>query len=68
MESLMIVLTKLNGQQFVVNADKIRSVESCPDTVVCCDHGERYMVKEALQEVIRRVIDYARLTRKPITE
>jgi flagellar protein FlbD len=67
-EAIMIVLTKLNGNQFVVNAEKIRYVESTPDTVVCCDQGERYMVKEALQEVIRRAIEYARLTRRPIAE
>jgi len=36
----MIVLTRLNGQSFVVNAEKIRLVESTPDTVVCCDSGE----------------------------
>ena len=28
-----------NGQQFVINADKIRYVEATPDTVICCDHG-----------------------------
>ncbi|MFT3786074.1 MAG: flagellar FlbD family protein [Tepidisphaeraceae bacterium] len=62
----MIVLTKLNGQQFVVNAEKIRYVESCPDTVICCDHGERYMVREKLQDVVRKAIDYARMTKRPL--
>ena len=56
----MIALTRLNGQQFVVNADKIRYVESTPDTVVCCDTGDRMMVKETLHEVMQRAIDYAR--------
>ena len=64
----MIALTRLNGQQFVINADKIRYVESTPDTVVCCDGGEKLMVKEPLQEVIRRAIDYARAVRRPITD
>jgi flagellar protein FlbD len=64
----MIVLTKLNGQQFVVNADKIRYVESTPDTMVCCDTGEKMMVRETLSEVIRRAIDYARVIRRPITD
>lgn len=64
----MITLTRLNGQAFVVNAEKIRYVESTPDTVVCCDHGEKVMVKEPMQEVIRRAIEYARLIRKPVTE
>lgn len=64
----MIALTRLNGQQFVINAEKIRFVESTPDTVVCCDHGERLMVRETLTEVMRRAIDYARTIRRPISD
>ncbi len=64
----MIVLTRLNGQSFVVNAEKIRLVETTPDTVVCCDTGERLMVKETLQEVIQRAIEYGRLLRRPVTD
>jgi flagellar protein FlbD len=64
----MITLTRLNGQPFVVNAEKIRYVEQTPDTLVCCDNGEKMMVKETLQEVIRRAIDYARMIRRPITD
>jgi flagellar protein FlbD len=64
----MIQLTRLNGQAFVVNADKIRFIEATPDTIVCCESGERLMVRESLQEVIRRAIDYARVIRRPITE
>ena len=64
----MIVLTRLNGQQFVVNAERIRYVESTPDTVVCCEAGEKYMVREAIAEVVRRSIEWARMTRRPISE
>ena len=64
----MITLTRLNGQQFVMNAEKIRYVESTPDTVVCCDHGEKMMVKESLHEVMRRAIDYSRTVRRAVTD
>jgi flagellar protein FlbD len=64
----MIVLTRLNGQQFVVNADRIRYVESTPDTVICCDSGDKLMVRESLQEVTRRAIEYARTIRRAITD
>jgi flagellar protein FlbD len=64
----MITLTRLNGQAFVLNAEKIRYVEATPDTVVCCDSGEKMMVKESLTEVMRRAIDYARVIRKTVTE
>jgi flagellar protein FlbD len=63
----MITLTRMNGQAFVVNAEKIRYVESTPDTVVCCDTGDRLMVRETLQEVVQKAIDYARIIRKPVT-
>ena len=64
----MICLTRLNGQSFVINAEKIRYIESTPDTIVCCDTGEKMMVKETLQEVTKRAIDYARVIRRPITD
>ena len=64
----MIPLTRLNGQRFVINAEKIRYLEQTPDTVVCCESGEKLMVKETLDEVIRRAIEYARAIRKPVTE
>ena len=64
----MIALTRLNGQSFVINAEKIRTVESTPDTIVCCDTGEKLMVRESLTEVMRRAIEYARLIRRPITD
>lgn len=64
----MIALTRLNGQQFVLNAEKIRYIESTPDTVVCCDTGEKMMVKETLHEVMRRAIDYARQVRRAVVD
>jgi flagellar protein FlbD len=64
----MIALTRLNGETFVVNAEKIRYIESTPDTVICCDSGDKMMVKETLQEVMRRSIEYARVIRRPITD
>lgn len=64
----MITLTRLNGQEFVMNAEKIRYIESTPDTVVCCDTGEKMMVRETLAEVTRRAIDYARVIRRSITD
>jgi len=64
----MIALTRLNGQSFVINADKIRYIESTPDTVVCTDTGDKLMVREPLSEVMKRAIEYARTIRRPITD
>lgn len=67
-DTRMIALTRLNGEQFVINAEKIRTVEATPDTVVCTDTGDKMMVRESLTEVMRRAIDYARIIRRPVTD
>ena len=54
----MIALTKLNGQQFVLNADLIRYVEMCPDTLITLTVGDNIMVRESMEEVIKRTIAY----------
>lgn len=59
----MIVLTKLNGGGFVLNAELIRTVESTPDTTIRLTSGESLMVLETPEEVVRRSIEYARLIR-----
>jgi flagellar protein FlbD len=64
----MILVHRLNGQPIVINADKIRYLESTPDTLVCTDHGEKLMVREPLDVVMRRAIDYARTVRRPVTD
>jgi flagellar protein FlbD len=64
----MIQLTRLNGEAFVMNAEKIRYVEQTPDTIICSDTGEKLMVRESLAEVMRKAIEYARLIRRPITD
>jgi flagellar protein FlbD len=60
----MIGLTKLNRQTFVVNADLIKFIEATPDTLVTLTTGERILVQESTDEVIRRVVQYGRLLRR----
>ena len=64
----MIALTRLNGQSFVMNVEKIRYIEQTPDTVICCDTGEKMLVKETITEVTKRAIEYARLIRRPLSD
>jgi flagellar protein FlbD len=60
----MIALTKLNNQAFVVNADLIKFIEATPDTLVTLTTGERILVKESTDEVIRRAVAYGRMLRR----
>ncbi len=54
----MIKLTQLGGQAFVLNAELIRYVESCPDTFITLTTGERLVVAESMDEVLRRAVAY----------
>lgn len=56
----MIHVTRLNGSQFVVNAELIREVEATPDTVVTLTTGTKLLVRESVDEVVRAVIQYRR--------
>ncbi len=54
----MIKLEKLNGSVVVVNAELIESVESAPDTVINLATGNRFLVRNPLDEVIALVVEY----------
>lgn len=54
----MIKLHKLNGAEIVVNAELIESVEATPDTVLNLATGNRFLVKDSVQEVVDKVIEY----------
>ncbi len=59
----MIRLTRLSGEELVVNAELIRYVESRPDTYVTLVSNDRLIVREPVEEVVRRCIEYARAVR-----
>lgn len=59
----MISVTRLNGHRVVLNAELIKLLEETPDTMITLLNGERIIVKETLDEVVRRAIDYSRHVR-----
>jgi flagellar protein FlbD len=59
----MITLTRLNDKPMIVNADLIRSVEQNPDTVITMINGDHIVVKETMQDIVRKSIDYGRHVR-----
>jgi flagellar protein FlbD len=54
----MVKLTRLNGSPLVVNAELIETIESCPDTVISLATGNRIVVKESVDDVTSRVVEY----------
>jgi len=59
----MIRVTRLNGKEFVVNAELVQYVEETPDTVITLVSHEKIVVKEKADELIRRVVEYQRSVR-----
>jgi len=59
----MVKVSRLNGQSFVVNADLIKFIETTPDTIVTLTTGEKIIVKEDMEELIDRVVEYYRSLR-----
>jgi len=59
----MIRLTRLNGRPFVLNAEQIKTIEETPDTLITLLNGERLVVQESLEEVVRRAVEFARRVR-----
>lgn len=54
----MIQLTRLNNRPLVVNADLIKFIEFAPDTVITLLTGEKLVVREPVEEVLRRVHEF----------
>lgn len=54
----MIKVTRLNGQEIVVNADLIEYLETSPDTIIALTTGKKIMVKESVDEVIEKIVEY----------
>lgn len=56
----MIQLTRLNGDEFNLNALYIEQVQSFPDTTVTLTNGKKLVVKEPEQEVIKLIKQFYR--------
>jgi flagellar protein FlbD len=56
----MIHLTRLNHIPLVVNSDLIEQIETTPDTVITLTTGQKFMVREDVEEVIQRVVQFRR--------
>jgi len=59
----MILLTRLNKQPVVVNAELIKFIERTPDTLITLINGDRLMVLESPEDVVDRAMEYARQIR-----
>jgi flagellar protein FlbD len=56
----MIRLTRINHVPLVLNADLIEHMETTPDTVVSLTNGQKFVVLESTEDIIRSVIEFRR--------
>ncbi len=56
----MIKLSKLNGNEFILNAIYIEQIQSFPDTTITLTNGNKIVVRESKDDVILLVTDFFR--------
>jgi flagellar protein FlbD len=54
----MILLNRLNGSVYYLNADLVMTVEGTPDTVITLVNGTIFIVKNRPEEVVEKIIQY----------
>lgn len=57
-EERMIKLTKLNDKIFYLNPHQIEFIEEVPETLITMLSGKTIYVKETVDEVIEKIIEY----------
>jgi len=53
-------LTKLNGENFYLNAIYIEQIQSFPDTTITLTNGKKFVVREDEEDVILLVKEFYR--------
>ena len=59
----MITVTRLDRRVVVINAELVKVIESAPDTIITLINGDTIIVRETVDEVVARAVDYARQIR-----
>jgi len=54
----MIRLTRINHIPLVLNSDLIEHMEATPDTVISLINGQKFIVLESTDDVIRKVVEF----------
>ena len=56
----MILVKKINQQEIIVNCELIEIIEFSPHAIISLTSGEKIIVDEGPETIIRKVIDYKR--------
>ena len=64
----MIKVTRLNDSVMVINVEKIQTLQATPDTVITFTNHDKIMVKEPIEEISRRIVDYQRAVNSSLAD
>ncbi len=56
----MIELTRVNDTNFYLNCNEIERIELIPETSIILLNGKTYIVKNSVDEVINKIIEFNR--------
>ena len=57
----MIKVTRYDGKEITINAELIQFVETAPDTIITLTTGQRFIVRDSMDELKEKVVAYKRL-------
>lgn len=56
----MIKVTQLNGNEYYINPHQIESIQFHPDTTMLMLSGKYVVIKEGVEDIIERIVEYRR--------
>jgi flagellar protein FlbD len=56
----MILVTRLNGDEFYINPHQIESIEIHPDTTLLMLSGKHVVLREKVPVLLERIVEYRR--------
>ncbi|MDZ4728097.1 MAG: flagellar FlbD family protein [Leptospira sp.] len=54
----MVILHRLKGAEFILNAELIETIEANPDTVITLTNDKKFIVQETVSGVLELVLAY----------
>jgi len=59
----MITVTRLDRRVVVINAELVKMIEATPDTIITLINGDTIIVRESVDDIVAKAVDYARQIR-----
>ncbi len=56
----MIILKNINNSEITVNCELIETIKSTPDTIITLTNGRNIIVKNSVDDIIEKTIEYKR--------